>query len=58
MSEENKILSVWDKNYQEAKAFFKKYGRFPNHNDNVVIAQWHVSGFPNMERRILKRWKN
>ena len=40
MNVENKILSVWDKNYQEAKAFFKKNGHFPKYNENRKIRQW------------------
>lgn len=32
--------SLWDKNYRMAAAFFTKHGRFPNRNDNVVLAEW------------------
>ena len=32
--------TIWDKNYRTAASFFTKYGRFPNRNDNVVLAEW------------------
>ena len=31
---------IWDKHYATAARFFEKNGRFPNHKDNAVVAEW------------------
>ena len=32
----------WGKNYEEAKAFFDKYGHFPENKENKKIRQWAI----------------
>ena len=32
--------TTWQKNYAEAKAFYKEHGRFPSYKENARIRQW------------------
>ena len=43
MNEDKLNLDTWETNYQEAKAFFEKRGRFPKYWENRKLRQWALS---------------